>query len=623
MTWTRARREIGSMLHWETDFTPPLWSFPEPAVYYSVCRHAIAALCAARPQRPTLWLPSFFCPEVARVCRSVSPVREYRDDPRWPAADWNSLRPAAEDLVLAVNYFGVRSPEPWYDWRQQHACILVEDHTQDPFSAWAMESKADYAVCSIRKTVPVPDGAILWSPSNRELPPQPEGTHWEGSTLKAGAMLYKRMYVAGALPLEFKTTFRKLQLSGEAELGCGPESGISPISRALISCGIPKRWREQRVQNARSLLYLLRDWRGGEPLFTTWPDGHAPFDLPFVFASEQERDFYQSSLQKEDIYCPVEWVCETADRNAADLSSRILSIPIDHRYNSDDMERIAGVMMHIEASGAFSSRKAACGRLVMQATETISGIGTTATRQQRRVLSGHQPVYLPGIILFNKIALSDVFMFVGHCQYVKKSWHSRNRIQLGDKELWLSVPVETAGRFEQAINATFPANELWKRKHLGSIRQAYGKAPYFDLYYPQLEATIIAHSGSLSDLNISLIKLILVWLDISTPVVDSRDYEIHGSKTAMLISMCRAVGATHYLSNQGSRAYVDEAEMAEAEIEHCWQEFDHPVYPQSGSFIPNLSVIDLLFNVGPASAEIVRGSGKFMTGEYAAYASTA
>src|SRR5689334_17350626 len=108
----------------------------------------------------------------------------------------------------------------------------------------------------------------------------------------------------------------------------------------------------------------------------------------------------------------------------------------------------------------------------MEATMNTSIAATIKGMPSRGLLlSGHQPVYLPGIILLNKIALSDLFMFVGHCQYVKKSWHSRNRIALRKQELWLAVPVKTAGLFEQVINETYLANEIWKRKHLGSIRQ--------------------------------------------------------------------------------------------------------------------------------------------------------
>lgn len=249
--------------------------------------------------------------------------------------------------------------------------------------------------------------------------------------------------------------------------------------------------------------------------------------------------------------------------------------------------------------------------------------GTIASKPARLVLSGHQPAYLPGILLLNKIALSDMFMFVGHCQYVKKSWHARNRIRLADRELWLTIPVKTSGHFDQAINETFMVNEVWKRKHLGSIRQAYLKAPFFRDYYPELEEKLLAHSGSLGDLNIGIIKMILDWLKIETPVVDSRDYEIRGAKTDMLISMCKAVGADHYLSNEGSRDYVNEERMAESGIQHCWQIFEHPRYTQAGAFMPNMSVIDLIFNVGPEAHKYVVGCGRIEPGKIAPLANRA
>ena len=77
---------------------------------------------------------------------------------------------AKNDVVLAVNYFGVRAGEPWQQWREKHACVLLEDHSHDPVSGWAQSSRADYAFSSLRKTMPVPDGAILWSPLGHPLP---------------------------------------------------------------------------------------------------------------------------------------------------------------------------------------------------------------------------------------------------------------------------------------------------------------------------------------------------------------------------------------------------------------------------------------------------------------------
>ena len=220
------------------------------------------------------------------------------------------------------------------------------------------------------------------------------------------------------------------------------------------------------------------------------------------------------------------------------------------------------------------------------------------------ILSGHQPVYLPGRILFNKMALSDNFMFTGHCQYSPKSWQTRNNIRTG----MLSVPVHK--HLGQAINATQFVNDHWKRKHLRSIEMAYQKRPYFNDYFMLLSLTINRDWVSLGAMNIGLIILLAEWFGIKTEISISEQYDITGHKTDMLIDMCKKTGADEYLSNEGARAYVDEVAMKREGITHRWQKFTHPTYDQGQKeFVPNLSAIDLLFNCRPDSGRIIREAG--------------
>jgi hypothetical protein len=207
--------------------------------------------------------------------------------------------------------------------------------------------------------------------------------------------------------------------------------------------------------------------------------------------------------------------------------------------------------------------------------------------------------------LFNKIALSDAFMFCGHCQYCPKSWHSRNFIRTG----MLSLPVHKG----PSINETEIAGEHWLKEHLRSIKLAYSKYPFFDDYFPILQNLMGCSWLSLGELNTVIIKYFLEWLEIKKEVLSSDWYEIKGHKTEMLISMCKAVGADEYLSNEGSRAYVDEELLAVNGIKHRWQKFKDPDYGQEkliyhGKEQP-LSVIDLLFSKGPEAGEIVRTAG--------------
>ena len=224
------------------------------------------------------------------------------------------------------------------------------------------------------------------------------------------------------------------------------------------------------------------------------------------------------------------------------------------------------------------------------------------------ILSGHQPVFLPGIILMNKIAISDAFMFVGHCQYRAGSWHSHNYIRGGSGQQKLVVPVH--GEFGDAINKVRLDGGPWRRKHLEAIRQAYEKRPFFDLYFPTIWGLVSCYHLSLADLNEALIRQFCEWLDIKTPIYRSEDFAITGKNNDMLVSMCLALRAKAYLSSPGEAAYIEKEKFEQNNLGHYYQSFTHPIYDQGNrEFVSNLSVIDLLFNCGPDAGQIVKDSG--------------
>ncbi|MGH3080754.1 MAG: hypothetical protein ACRDNH_06410 [Gaiellaceae bacterium] len=339
---TGTRWEVGGEFNLPVDPPGPLHRWPEGGVWYGLGRHALQALLrelgAAR-----LWLPDYFCDEVARSWADLAGVELYEDDPRWPEPRWESLQPARADVVVGVNYFGVREAEPWRAWRGRTECILVEDHAHDPASAWATTSTADYAFSSLRKTLPVPDGAILWSPGGLSLPDQPTGGA-DGSELKLAAMLLKGEYLGGGDD-ELKERFRRLQLDGEERLATSDVSGASPATRESLVRGVPLPWRARRSENTARLLAAIHGWEVGEPLFTEWPPDAAPLGAVFVFESSADRDRVRSELREAGVYCPVHWA-DAASRSerARELAERILTIPTDWRYSAADMARIASLI---------------------------------------------------------------------------------------------------------------------------------------------------------------------------------------------------------------------------------------------------------------------------------------
>ena len=340
------RWEIGSEFQWMGLPQAPFAPWPEPSTWYLLGRHAVVGLLRNLTATPrSLWLPGYFCHDVMDYWRSFSQIAIYADDPRWPEPDWSTLKPAKDDIVLAVNYFGIRSGEPWQHWHEKHACFLLEDHSHDPVSGWAQHSGADYAFSSLRKTMPVPDGAILWSPLGHPLPTAVD-QDISGSTLKLAAMIWKREYLDGRAIPAAKSTYRQWQRAGEDAFDRSTKiSSASPYSQQYLACGMPVAWRRQRAANVRRLLRQLPPSFEGKPVFTSWPHDSVPLAAVFCFRSQTARDLVRKCLEESNIYCPVHWPAPAhCDSSVRELAATILTIPADHRYRNADMDRIARIL---------------------------------------------------------------------------------------------------------------------------------------------------------------------------------------------------------------------------------------------------------------------------------------
>ncbi len=202
-------------------------------------------------------------------------------------------------------------------------------------------------------------------------------------------------------------------------------------------------------------------------------------------------------------------------------------------------------------------------------------------------------------------------MHCGHLQYRAKSWHSHNYIRTGS----LTVPVHKA--FGDRINQATIVGGSWRRKHIRSIGLAYKDFPYFNEYFFVLREILEYEWTFLDTFNRFLTDTILKWLGIKTRVLDSAAWHFEGDAIDKIIQMCRAVGATEYLSNEGASiengGYIvaeDIRRLADAGIKHRWQVFNHPYYGQPMDINDGrLSILDLLFVKGPEAGKIVRKSG--------------
>jgi hypothetical protein len=220
---------------------------------------------------------------------------------------------------------------------------------------------------------------------------------------------------------------------------------------------------------------------------------------------------------------------------------------------------------------------------------------------ENKVISIHQPNYMPWVGYFNKIVNSDIFVFLDNAQFSKGSFTNRNKIKLSNgNEYWLTVPVSVKGKNKQFINEV-EINKLvhWEKKHLESIKQSYSKSPFFEKLYPQLFEILTQGFSTLKELNIAIINLILSHGQVRTKIYVASELAIdfgEKKKNDLLISLCKYFSATTYLSGRGALQYNDEMLFKENGINLIYQDFKTPYYQQfHGNYIENLSVIDYLF----------------------------
>ncbi|MEU7907684.1 hypothetical protein [Actinoplanes sp. NPDC049118] len=346
-------REVGSEFHWDPGVLLgaeqggglPRWLPDRHALFATGCGALIAVLRLLAPGG-RLHMPSYFCMGVAEALSAEAPIAWYRHLPDGQGPCFQTLHAEPGDVVLAQNLFGRDVREPWDAWREEHARVhVVEDHSHDPFGTWARESTAAYAVASLRKTLPLPDGGLLWSPRGLDLP-RPRGEESPGAQLKLAAMLLKSAWLGGR-PIG-KEGFRSLQQQGEyALLGSGgPASAVTVATLPLLDvAGL----RAASTGNARALIAALPGQGPAWRVLTGGPADAAPFRVQLVCPSEEIRDALRGHLAGHGIFAPVHWQQDRAglwsgDEEAAYLAERMLTVPVDHRCGPAEIRRIAEVL---------------------------------------------------------------------------------------------------------------------------------------------------------------------------------------------------------------------------------------------------------------------------------------
>lgn len=221
-----------------------------------------------------------------------------------------------------------------------------------------------------------------------------------------------------------------------------------------------------------------------------------------------------------------------------------------------------------------------------------------------------QPTYLPWLGYFDMMARVDTFVLLDNVQFEKASWQQRNRIKTAQGELMLTVPIRK-GPVDRLIAQTeINTDTRFGTTHAKSLQTAYGKARFASDYLPELTRLLKDGPSTLGAFNESLIRWIAEQLGLTTRIVRGSDLTATGRRTELSVAQCRELGASDYLAAGGSREYTSqEPGFAQHGIAVEYHSYDHPTYAQQhGPFVPFLSAVDALLNVGPATRGLLGGA---------------
>jgi hypothetical protein len=339
-------KEIGSVFHACTfQENANYIAFPKDAYYYGCGRYAINALIKHHLKNKLwqrLFVPEYFCYEVIDSIRSTGIEVVFYPD--FPFADDQTLVTKIKfregDVLFRMNYFGNRI----YRDNSDLNVTVIEDHSHNLFSDWALNSNADWCIASLRKTLPMPDGGILWSTKNNISSIEKPFINLDHSKLsedRSRAMKMKGMYLESVGNIN-KDDFLQIFCRTEKELGSTNCPAISSISEEILN-RVPKSILQKKSGN---YMILSRTLSQKKCLILQGEEKSAPFSLVILFNSKIDRDSVREALTRKNIYSTILWEIrnDKASEEVKNFSHRMLSLPIDFRYSESDIRWMSQVV---------------------------------------------------------------------------------------------------------------------------------------------------------------------------------------------------------------------------------------------------------------------------------------
>jgi hypothetical protein len=230
----------------------------------------------------------------------------------------------------------------------------------------------------------------------------------------------------------------------------------------------------------------------------------------------------------------------------------------------------------------------------------------------RRIVTMHQPNYLPWIGLFSKIMQAECFVIADTFQYTNKGVIHRNKIRTQAGSSYLTIPISSHFRTARINEVELPQNLKWRNEHWRTIYLNYAKADCFKENSEFFEKLYQKDFGYLWQINMEIIRYLLESFNINVELIKASELNIDQnlSSSDLIIAVLKRLDGKIYLSGPSGRGYLELDKFRQNKIDVKFSKFNHPIYKQRyPGFEPYMSSVDLLFNTGAKSNEIIKTSG--------------
>lgn len=222
-------------------------------------------------------------------------------------------------------------------------------------------------------------------------------------------------------------------------------------------------------------------------------------------------------------------------------------------------------------------------------------------------VSIHQPSYFPWLGLLAKIARSECYVALDSVAANRESYQYRNIFWCNGEAKYLTLPVDYhVGK--RICDLRF-RSERWFDDHLNKLRNYYRHAPHFDEVFPSIEPMYASSTEAATDFLLATMEYCFRVVGIAPRVVRSSTLDVEGARGELVLNVCKAVGATTYISGMGAADYMQPMIPAfdASGIAVEWHTFMHPTYRQAGAFpfVSGLASLDLFFFHGFQNAQTI------------------